>query len=164
MRRLFAFAAVVVLSAWPVLATADQPRVEIVDYGTYETGARTSVPMPISVSGKMNLVSHVVLTKETREIMGQLGTSFGFRYRVLGVPDGALVTIRTRHPRLTNPETGKSMNYGERDQAVNPGEERYTGFSFDATYEIAEGEWSFQIIYQGRVIGEQKFKVVVPIN
>ena len=31
-------------------------------------------------------------------------------------------------------------------------------------YEIAEGEWSFQIIYQGRVIGEQKFRVIVPMN
>ena len=164
MRRLFAFTAVFVLSAWPLLAAADQPRVEVLDYGTYATGTRTSVPMPVSVSGKMNLLSHVRLTQETREIMGQLGTSFGFRYRVHGVPDGATVTIRTRHPRLTDPDTGKSMNYGEREQAVNAGEERYTGFSFDATYEIAEGEWSFQVIYEGRVIGEQKFKVVVPIN
>jgi hypothetical protein len=163
MRRVFAFAVLVVL-AWPVLAVAEQPRVEILDHGTYETGARTSVPMPISVSGRMNLVSHVRLLQETREVLGQLGTSFGFRYRVLGVPAGAVVTIRTRHPRLTNPETGRSMDYGEREQAVTAGEERYTGFSFDATYEIAEGDWSFQIIYRGRVIGEQKFKVVVPIN
>jgi len=164
MRRLFAFTAVLVLSAWPLLAAAEQPRVEVLDYGTYETGTRTLVPMPVSVSGKMNLISHVRLTKQEREIMGQLGTSFGFRYRVEGVPPGATVTIRTRHPRLTNPDTGKSMNYGEREQVVTSGEERYTGFSFDATYEIAEGEWSFQIIYEGRVIGEQKFKVVVPIN
>ena len=164
MRRLFAFAAVLVLSAWPLVAAADQLRVEILDYGTYETGTRTSVPMPVSVSGKMNLVSHVRLTQETREIMGQLGTSFGFRYRIHGLPEGATVTIRTRHPRLTNPDTGKSMNYGEREQAINGSEERYTGFSFDATYEIAEGEWSFQIIHEGRVIADQKFKVIVPIN
>lgn len=164
MRRLLALTAVLALSAWPLLAAAEQPRVEILDYGIYETGTRTSVPMPISVSGKMNLVSHVRLTKEAREIMGQLGTSFGFRYRIHGVPPGATVTIRTRHPRLTNPDTGKSMNYGEREQTVTSGEERYTGFSFDATYEIAEGEWSFQIIHEGRVIAEQKFKVVVPIN
>lgn len=164
MRRLLALTAVLALSAWPLLAAADQPRVEILDFGTYETGTRTSVPMPISVSGKMNLVSHVRLTKETREVMGQLGTSFGFRYRIHGVPPGATVTIRTRHPRLTNPDTGKSMNYGEREQSVTSGEERYTGFSFDATYEIAEGEWSFQIIHEGRVITEQKFKVIVPIN
>jgi hypothetical protein len=164
MRRTFAFAAVLLVSAWPLTTAAEQPRVEILDYGTYETGPRTTVPMPISVSGKMNLVAHVRLIQETREILGQLGTSFGIRYRINGLPPGAAVTIRTRHPRLTDPETGKSMAYGEREQAVIDGEERYTGFSFDATYEIAEGEWAFQIIYEGRLIGEQKFKVVVPIN
>jgi len=168
MLRLAAAAAALALLAPPTLAPslarADQPRVEILDYGIYETGTRTSVPMPISVSGKMNLVANVRLTEKTREVMGQLGTSFGFRYRIQGVPNGANVVIRTKHPRLTNPETGKSMNYGEREQPASPGSERYTGYSFDATYEIAEGEWSFQIIHEGRVIGEQKFKVVVPIN
>ena len=168
MLRIFAAAAALALLAPPGLAPsramAEQPRVEILDHGIYETGARTTVPMPISVSGKMNLVSNVRLTEKTREVMGQLGTSFGFRYRIHGVPEGATVTIRTRHPRLTNPETGKSMTYGEREQQASDGGERYTGYSFDATYEIAEGEWSFQILYAGRVIGEQKFKVVVPIN
>jgi hypothetical protein len=167
MRRLFAAAALALLaspSLAPSLAQADQPRIEILDYGVYATGTRTTVPMPISVSGKMNLVADVRLTEKTREIVGQLGTSFGFRYRIIGVPDGANVLIRTRHPRLTNPDTGKSMNYGEREQSVNAGGERYTGYSFDSSYEIAEGEWSFQIIYEGRVIGEQKFKVIVPIN
>lgn len=155
----FATAAV---SAMP--ARADKPRVEIIDHGLYVTGPATRVPMPISVSGTMNMVSNVRLTKETRDVMGQLGTAFGFRYRVEGVPAGATVTIRTLHPKLTNPETGRSMDYGERDQTVNPGEERYTGFSFDTTYEIAEGDWAFQVIYKGEVIAEQKFKVVVPIN
>ncbi len=163
MRRLLAVAAALALLAACSVAQA-QPRVEIIDYGIYETGIRTTVPMPISVSGKMNVVASVRLTEKTREVVGQLGTSFGFRYRIHGVPPGANVTIRTRHPRLTNPETGKSMNYGEREQETAPGSERYTGFSFDATYEIAEGEWAFQILYEGRIIGEQKFKVIVPMN
>jgi hypothetical protein len=159
-----AFALLAMPSLAPSRAVADQPRVEILDHGIYATGTRTTVPMPVSVSGKMNLVSNVRLLEATREVMGQLGTSFGFRYRVHGVPDGATVTIRTRHPRLTDPDTGKSMTYGERDQTVTSGGDRYTGYSFDASYEIGEGEWSFQIIYEGRVIGEQKFRVVVPMN
>ncbi|MGH7005817.1 MAG: DUF3859 domain-containing protein, partial [Alphaproteobacteria bacterium] len=112
MRRFLTFVAVLVLSAAPV--RAEKPRVEMLDHGLYTTAPGTRVPMPISVSGEMNLVSNVRLTKETREVMGQLGTAFGFRYRILGVPEGATVTIRTRHPRLTNPETGKTMDYGER--------------------------------------------------
>lgn len=167
MRKILSFFVLLVFAAVPhaaMPARADQPSVVILDFGLYATGPSTRVPMPISVSGTMNMVSNVRLTKETREVMGQLGTAFGFRYRVEGVPAGATVTIRTLHPKLTNPETGKSMDYGERDQTVSPGEERYTGYSFDSTYEIGEGDWTFQIIYQGRVIAEQKFKVVVPIN
>jgi hypothetical protein len=163
MLRSFAAAAALSL-ALLAQPSAAQPRVEIMDYGIYATGARTTIPMPMSVSGKMNLVANVRLTEKTREVLGQLGTSFGFRYRILGVPSGAKVTIRTLHPRLTNPETGKSMNYGEREQDAGDSSERYTGYSFDSSYEIAEGEWAFQIIYEGRVIGEQKFKVIVPIN
>lgn len=164
MLRSVVAAAALALLAPAALARADQPRVEILDYGTYVTGPRTQIDMPVSVSGKMNVVSNVRLTEKTRQILGQLGTSFGFRYRVHGVPDGAKVTIRTLHPKLTNPDNGRSMNYGEREQDVSPGSERYTGYSFDATYEIAEGEWTFQIIYQGRVIGEEKFKIIVAIN
>src|SRR5687767_1206270 len=103
--RTIVVAAALALLAPPTLARADQPRVGILDYGDYETGTRTQIEMPISVSGKMNLVANVRLTEKTRQVMGQLGTSFGFRYRVHGVPNGANVTIRTRHPRLTNPET-----------------------------------------------------------
>jgi hypothetical protein len=163
MRRLIALFAVLWLAS-PALARAEKPRVEILDYGTYATGPRKTIPMPVSVSGTMNIVSGVRLMRQTREVIGQLGTSFGFRYRVLGVPPGAKIVIRTKTPMLTNPETHKSMDYAEREQAVMPGEERYTGYSFDSTYEIGEGDWTFQIIYQGRVIGEQTFKIVVPMN
>ncbi len=162
MRHILAF--FVVLFALPLAAAQAEPRVEIIDYGLYATGQRTAVPMPKSVSGTMNLVSHARLTRQTREVVGQLGESFGFRYRLHDIPDGATITIRTRHPPLTNPETGKTMDHGERDQTVASESERYTGYSFDASYEIAEGEWSFEIIYEGKVIAEQKFKVIVPLN
>jgi hypothetical protein len=164
MLRSFAVAAALAFALLAQPSLAGQPRVEILDHGIYETGTRTTVPMPISVGGKMNLVSNVRLMEKTQLVMGQLGTSFGFRYRIHGVPSGANITIRTLHPRLTNPETGKSMNYSEREQEGGDGGDRYTGYSFDSSYEIAEGEWTFQILYEGRVIGEQKFKIVVPIN
>src|SRR5688572_32483211 len=94
MLRTIAVAAALALLTPAALARADQPRVEILDYGVYATGTRTQVEMPVSVSGKMNLVANVRLTEKTRQVMGQLGTSFGFRYRVHGVPEGANVTIR----------------------------------------------------------------------
>jgi hypothetical protein len=158
------YLAFVILALAPAAAATAEPKVVVIDHGLYETGQRTQTPMPMSVSGTMNLVGHVRLISSTREIVGQLGDSFGFRYRVLGVPPGETITIRTNHPMLTSPETGRSMTYGQRDDVVTSDGERYTGFSFDARYEIAEGQWSFQVIYKGKVLAEETFKVVVPLN
>ncbi len=145
-------------------AARAEPRVEVLDYGLYETANRSTVPMPISVSGKMNVVAHVKLLSQTREIVGQLGNSFGFQYRIHGIAVGEPVLLRTRHPLLKDPATGKSMDYGEREQFVEPGAVRYSGFSFDASYELAEGDWAFEIHYRGKLISKETFKVVIPLN
>ncbi len=164
MSRLIRTLTIVLLTAWSAAAARAEPRVEVLDFGQYETGKRTQQPMPESVSGTMNLVNDVRLVRPTREIVGQLGDSFGFRYRIFGVPPGDKITIRTNHPMLTHPETGRSMNYGQRDDVVTSEGERYTGYSFDARYEIAEGNWTIQIIHEGKVLAAETFKVVVPLN
>jgi hypothetical protein len=160
--RSFVVAAVLAAAA-PVTAGAE-PRLEVLTYGLYETDKGRRVPMPKSVSGQMNLLGHVRHKQTTAEVFGRLGESFGLEYVITGIPAGALITVRTRHPLLTNPATGVAMDYGEREQEADPGERRYTGYTFDDTYEIAEGEWSIQFLYRGKVFHEQKFKVVVPVN
>lgn len=145
--------------------TVAEPRVEFGEFGLFSTKAVRNVPQPISVSGQMTLVSNIKLLKKTRLVVGQLGRSFGFRYRLMGLPPDARVTIRTTHPKLTHPETGKAMTYSSRTRGASPnGQWSYTGFTFDHRYELAEGIWKFQIVYQGKVIGEQSFKVVLLMN
>lgn len=145
-------------------AAAAEPRLQVLTYGTYETDKGRRVPMPKSISGQMNLLSHVKHKQTTAEVFGRLGESFGLEYIIHGVPAGAMITVRTRHPMLTNPQTGARMDYGEREQEADPGERRYTGYTFDDTYEIAEGEWTIEFAYKGRVFHQQKFKVIVPVN
>jgi hypothetical protein len=145
-------------------AAQAQPRVEVLSYGTYQGRTVRTVPMPKSISGQMNLIDELKHVKKTREIFGRLGEQFGFEYRIHGIAAGEKILILTTHPPLTNPKTGDTMTTGEREQDVAPGARRYTGYGFDETYEIGEGEWSFQIVYRGRVIHEEKFKIVVPVN
>ena len=40
----------------------------------------------------------------------------------------------------------------------------YDGYRFDYDWEMAEGIWTFQILHNGKVIGEKKFKVIIPMN
>ena len=163
MRPFFRLVVAVAFALAPAIAAA-QPRVEVTSYGTYQGRTVRTVPMPKSISGQMNMIDELKHLQKTREIFGRLGEQFGFEYRIHGIPAGETVLIRTTHPPLTNPRTGDTMTTGEREQEVTPGALRYTGYGFDETYEIGEGEWSFQIVYRDRVIHEEKFKIVVPVN
>ena len=48
--------------------------------------------------------------------------------------------------------------------AVIGRENVYFGYTFDYGWEIAEGIWTKQILYNGKVIAEKKFKIIVPLN
>lgn len=139
--------------------------VEVRDFGIYHTRADKRVPHPNSATGEMNIISHLRFIRKTKKIAAQLGRSFGWRYRLLGLPDNARVTFRTLHPPITNPATGQTKTSSWRTIIVRkPNDLRYTGYTFDYMWELAEGRWAFQVMYDGKVIGEQSFNVVVPLN
>ena len=152
------------LASFPVLAD-DDPEVRIKDFGLYQTRAKAQVPHPNSATGALNIVSRLRFIRQTERIFAQIGRSFGWRYRLHAVPKEARITFRTLHPPITNPSTGQTLRLSWRTEVVRePGNLRYTGYTFDYAWELAEGRWAFQIIYRGRVIGEQAFTVVVPMN
>jgi hypothetical protein len=158
-------AALICLLAAPPTAAAADPSVDVIEYGLFATGGVRRIALPQSVAGEMNLVSHVRLIRSAKVIAAQPGRSFGWRYRLRGVPPGASIVLRTQHPALTNPKTGRTMAYSERRVRITrPEDVRYTGYTFDNAWEMAEGEWRFQVLYDGRVIGERAFKIVVPLN
>lgn len=137
----------------------------ILEYGLFEGQVTRTVPLPKSVSGRMNMLAGVRLIKKTDKVLGMLGRSFGIRFRIRGVSPGERIVIRTEHPPLSHPKTGKTMNYSEREAVVSRnGELRYTGYSFDRRYELAEGIWKFKILYRGKVLGEQTFHVRILLN
>jgi hypothetical protein len=75
-----------------------------------------------------------------------------------------MLTIRSIHPPITNPKTGRTMTVSEYDWPVTMRDNVYFGYTFDHGWEIAEGVWTKQIVYKGRVLAEKKFKIVVPLN
>jgi hypothetical protein len=152
-------------TALPALA-AGEPTAQILAYGRFETRRTGEVEKgERTASGELRSVDAHRLLQQTEEIVGQLGNSFGLDLRLENFPPGpAMLTIRTLHPPLTNPKTGKTMTVSEYDWAVSGREGVYFGYTFDHGWEIAEGVWTKQIVYNGRVIAEKKFKVIVPLN
>lgn len=145
-------------AAEPTAKIVAYGRYEIVDSGRPEKADRT-------VAGEVKPVETRRLIEQTDTIVGLLGNTFGFELDLDGLPEGSVnLVIRTLHPALTNSETGKTMTVSEYDWPVAGRERVYFGFTFDHRWEIAEGVWTKQVVYNGKVIAEKKFKIVVPLN
>jgi hypothetical protein len=139
-------------------------QVEIKDYGFYDMSVDGSVPAPDDISGSRNIVSNIRLQRQTEEIDAQLGRSFGYRFRVTDPAlYGRQLTLRTVFPPLTNPENRRTMTTQDR-AFTGTGELLYDGYRFDYDWEMAEGIWTFQVLHDGKVIAEKKFKVIIPMN
>ena len=164
MRRAALLLILAVASAAP--AAAGEPGATILSYGRFETQRTGEIEKSErTASGELQSVSAHRLVQQTEEIVGQLGNSFGFDLRLQNFPAGpAKLTIRTIHPPITNPKTGRTMTVSEYDWPVTMRDNVYFGYTFDHGWEIAEGVWTKQIVYRGRVIAEKTFKVVVPLN
>jgi hypothetical protein len=160
-----AFLAVLAIVGAAATAAAE-PRGKIVSYGRYEI-VETGRPEKAerTVAGEVKPVETRRLIEQTEQIVGQLGNTFGFEVNLEGLPPGPVnLVIRTIHPPLTNSESGKTMTVSEYDWTVAGREKVYFGFTFDYRWEIAEGYWTKQVLYNGKVLAEKKFKVVVPLN
>lgn len=147
-------------------AAAAEPRGRIVSFGRYEI-VETGRPEKAerTVAGEVKPVQTRRLIQQTDEVVGQLGNTFGFEVDLDGLPPGPVtLVVRTLHPPLTNAETGKTMTVSEYDWPVVGRRKVYFGFTFDYRWEIAEGVWTKQLVYDGTVIAEKKFKVIVPLN
>ena len=147
-------------------AAADQrSRVEIVDYGIYDHVVTQVLPEPKDVAGERSLVSDLRVREQTTTIDAQRGRMFGFQFRV-NDPGlvGKTLTIRKLIPRITNPKTGQSSTVVEGDIVAAPETLHLNAYGFDYDWERAEGEWTFQVLHDGQVLAEKKFKVVLPMN
>jgi hypothetical protein len=155
---------VLILGLWAAPAAAEEAKapVEIVDFGLYAAGQMRHTPAPDQLSGQQWTAPHIRLLERTDTIPGQLGRIFGFRFRVndpkyFGKP----LQLRILHPRLSA-HTGRSgTETGRRDVATAAAPERGYFFAFEYTWEIAEGDWTFQVVHAGEVLAEKKFRVVV---
>lgn len=159
--------AALVLLAWAGAARAgDAAQILIVDYGIYTHSVDRFEAEPKHVSGERVIVSNVVLLRQAEEVDAQLGRMIGFQFRVA---DPALVgktlTIRRIVPPLTNPKTGRTATMIERDVLVaHVNQLLLNAYRFDYDWEMAEGLWRFQVLYEGRIIAEKTIKVVVALN
>ncbi|MCY3829234.1 MAG: DUF3859 domain-containing protein [Rhodospirillaceae bacterium] len=143
-----------------------QPKIAISGFGEYQTRKTgKSFSAPKEISGKVDFVSDVRLVKRTTLILGQLGRAFGVEIDLIGFGEAPVrLTIRTVHPPITNPGTGKTTRVSEYHRDVEERRNVYFGHRFTHIWGLAEGEWIEQFIYRGRLLAQKRFRVVIPMN
>jgi hypothetical protein len=142
-------------------AAAETARVEVFEFGLYAAGTFVHSPDPGQLSGQ-RWSAPVRNLEKTDTIPGHLGRIFGFRVRVNDAAlQGKTLTFRIRHPPLTAPSGRSATEHVHTAVASRQGVELGHFFAFEYTYEIAEGDWTFEVLHDGRMLAAKKFRVIV---
>jgi hypothetical protein len=100
------------------------------------------------------------LIRRTACIEARLGLRFGIAARRRSPGGGLPVRVEIRHPPFRGPD-GRTQRV-ESWAATLTRAGMYSGWSFEAPYELAPGPWRFVILRRGRVAAERTFTVVAP--
>lgn len=100
----------------------------------------------------------------TNRIPAKIGVRFGFVYEIANVaaPDGAVeITKIAKHPAITKPDgtTSKGFTFVEKQFVTGGKVVGWTGYGFDHDYELATGDWEFEMQFGGQTVCKQKFTV-----
>lgn len=154
-----------VLGATPRPAAGAEVRVEITDYGIYETTRVRTFEAPATVAGHGFIVDNIRHIRTTQRVLAQLDLTFGFRFRVTGdLEPGEQLTGRIIHPPLHDPESGRHGTMGQMPLSVSADGSGIRLYTFDYRWELAEGWWTFQVLRGDEVLAEKRFEVVVSLN
>jgi len=120
------------------------------------------VNSPNTSTGKTISKPVIELVEQTNRIPIEKDAHMSFQYRIWNIPDDKyLVKLRRvlTHPPMTLPDGTVSTGS---DYMIN-GKVRvgqviaYTGYGLNEDYEMIEGDWTFQIWYEGKKMVEQTF-------
>ena len=138
---------------------------EIIEYGVLKKiKSEGLLDAPDTVAGKSNNVIVAQLVENTSRGNASIGTTFGILVKLLGEPKGAMITAHFRciHPKLTDPVSGHTHDADEWESPRPIGTPRYVSYTFDHDWEIKPGNWTIQVLADGKVIAEKTFDVIAP--
>jgi hypothetical protein len=158
-----------VLMLLPFGADAAEGRVKDIMFmnpGIYRSRTIAQTEAPETAFGFRNTVVNPTLEQLTVEIPGALGVRMGFLFAIVGEPNGATVRIdvvlRFPEPGLTDPATRRTHQSDRNSIEVGINDLGYQEYQFEDFWEIVPGIWTFEFWHEGKKLGEQRFKVILP--
>jgi hypothetical protein len=158
--------ALVLMSGAAYAQTPQIERIRFTEYGIYtvdrEVQGRDA--LGFNKAAASNLRHAATL----RTIPAEIGTTFGFRYELMGKPHAAPIELRQvvifSSPGLT-PSFSSSSRSIIRDEFLlqtRIGETSYALYTLEDAFELAPGNWVFEIWQGNRRLAMQVFEVITP--
>lgn len=145
----------------------DVPRGKITRFGLFRDGGAGWVQDDAqSSTGKVIRGATLEFKQETDRVPLIKGTIFGYRYWLKFAPaeERPSFTRVLIHPPMTLPD-GSTVNRSERTIVGNATHGIVTAidaYAFSEDYELVEGEWTFQLVWEGELLAEQRFTTYAP--
>jgi len=138
-------------------------RLEITDFGTYkvEPGNKRKNAEGL----KTTVTPGVEHLETTTTIPARIGISFGVRYKIVGEPDNAEVTLRkviSFPPPGLQPSRGKIMPQSESKVETMIGETAADLYTLEDNFELVPGVWTVELWDGERKLLTQSFTLEKP--
>jgi hypothetical protein len=137
-------------------------RIDVVEFGIYTADSKLN---SVTAQGiKQSTIDNVRHAATTTTIPVQKDVQFGYRYKIIGKPNGAPVDIRlvTNYPApgLRTPSSEQPVMRSERIRKRQIGETSVTTYSLEDDFELVPGIWTFEIYDGDRKLVSQSFTLV----
>ncbi|MBM3642884.1 MAG: DUF3859 domain-containing protein [Alphaproteobacteria bacterium] len=152
----------------PVAAqTVRVDRAELIESGQFRATKTGQGVAPNSPTGRNIRVADVEFFDPAPRVPARLGVNFGIRFRLVGEPAGATVTLtetwRLPPPGLRDPaRDNQHFTESTYDFTARIGEARFRGYGFDSLWEVLPGEWTIEIRHAGALLLSHSFTLFRP--
>jgi hypothetical protein len=140
-------------------------RIDIVETGIYRADVSRNAPAPGTAFRSQATLVNISLIEATTRIPARIGERFGMRYRVVGEPAKAELTLKivflVPEPGLRS-ATGVQMMRNESSTRRRVGEVHCVDIKFDDESDLVIGTWTFEIWDGNRKLASQNFEVFKP--
>ena len=136
-------------------------RLDLTDYGIYSIDREISGRDERGIT--LGSASNVQHTATQRTVRAQVGVTFGFRYRVIGKPNGETVTLKKiitfPSPGLQTPASSNPVTKAEFEVEAQIGEMNSELYTLEDNFELVPGTWLLEMWLGNRKLLAQSFRL-----
>ena len=137
-------------------------RIDVTDYGIYT--AEKSEATPKTKNLRHYAVENVAIVSMTDTVQALPRVKFGLRYRIIGDPLDARVTVKivVKYPPqgVVSPKTGLLHDFTYTITDHIGGMYSFAGYSADEAWELVPGVWTLQLWVGEKMYVEKSFTMV----